>query len=100
MNLIRLIVTGQRIHDQVDPEPVGHLALALAARHHRKNWPLRIIHGPGRGPVVTAGDDRGYAIIEPLSGPFYPQRTAIPAAGKILDQIKKGTISVVSINVE
>ena len=89
MDLIGLVVAGQGVHHQVDAEPNGHLALALAAGHNRKHRPAELVVGPGGGPVVGADDERRDAVIDAAVGLLHPQIAAGPAAGEILQQIER-----------
>ena len=36
MNLVGLVVAGQRIHHQIDAEPEGDFPLQIGAGYHRK----------------------------------------------------------------
>ena len=88
MHLICLVIAGQRVHDQIDPEPVRHLPLTLAAWDHGKHRHGKLIDRPGRCPAMAADDHRGHAIIDAGFRPVDPNRPSSPSAGKILQQIE------------
>ncbi len=88
MNLVGLVVAGQRVHHQVDAEPEGHLALPLTAGNHREKWVLRLIHGPGSSPVVATNNDRRNAVVDPLADTLDPQRAAGPSTRELAHQVE------------
>ena len=45
MHLVGFVVAGQRVHDKVDAEAVGHLALPLAAGHRGEHRPADVVDG-------------------------------------------------------
>src|SRR5204863_9182590 len=64
VHLVRLVVAGQHVHDEIDPKAQRHLALGLAAWHDGIGRSTLAVDGPGAGPVITADKDAGIAIIE------------------------------------
>ena len=50
VHLVALVVAGQRVHHEVDAEPVGQRALARAAGDHRVGVAPAVIDRPGRRP--------------------------------------------------
>ena len=53
MHLVALVVAGQRIHHEVDPEPVGQRALPGAAGDDRVGLRPGVVDRPGRRPVMA-----------------------------------------------
>src|SRR5436853_7464618 len=62
VHLVGLVVAGQRVHDDVDAGAEGHLALALAAGHHRIERLVTIVARPGGGEIVGRDQDRAHAV--------------------------------------
>src|SRR5262245_51633164 len=87
--LVRLVVAGQRIHDDVDAEAIGHLALALAARRHWKHGLAQLVGRPGGGIIVAADQHTGNAVIDPAARHLDPHGSADPAAREIAQQIER-----------
>src|SRR5690625_1251853 len=88
MHLVRLIAASQRIHDEIDAEAIGGLALSLSARHHSGQRAAALIHRPGRGPIVSPQNYRGDAVVPTLVSLFDPEVSAGVAARKLLKQVK------------
>src|SRR2546421_12878467 len=86
VHLVRLVVAGQHVHDEIDPKAQRHLALWLAARHDGIAPPALAVDGPGAGPVITADNDAGNAIIDPVFDRLDPDLAGVPAAGKLVPQ--------------
>ena len=67
MYLVRLVVSGQRVHHNVDAASVGEFTLSLAAGHDRKHRLALQVHGP-RGRIVVGSimiDDTPSKLDEP-----------------------------------
>src|SRR6266403_4489599 len=88
VHLVRLVVAGQHVHDEIDPKAQRHLALRLAARHDGIARPALAVDGPGAGPVITADNDAGNAIIDPVFDRLDPDLAGVPAAGKLVQQVE------------
>ena len=86
--LIGLVVTGQRIHHQIDSETECHFALPLAAGDDRRKRAALVINRPGRRPVIAANDNRRNPIIDTAGVPLDPNPAAGPSAGKLTHQVE------------
>src|SRR2546423_4122150 len=86
VHLVRLVVAGQHVHDEIDPKAQRHLALRLAARHDGIARPALAVDGPGAGPVITTDNDAGNAIIDPVFDRLDPDLASASAAAKIVQQ--------------
>src|ERR1700738_5588477 len=80
VNLVVLVVAGQRMHYEIGADAERQLTLGLAARRHRVETASALVHGPGTGIVVGADDDRGDAVIHPSTARLDPELAALPAA--------------------
>src|SRR5437868_15014724 len=87
VHLVRLVVAGQHVHDEIDPKAQRHLALWLAARHDGIARPALAVDGPGAGPVITAGNDAGNAIIAPVLDWLDPDLPRPAAGGERLQHV-------------
>ena len=56
------------------------------------------VHCPGGGPIIAADDDAGNTVVQSFAGSFHPELTPRPAAGKILNKIKRLGQNVVGGN--
>ena len=97
MHLIGFIVPGQHMHDQIDPEAVGHFPLPFARLptpdpEHRA---ALIVQRPCRSPVIAADHNRRHPIVQITERHafglfrrgrrrFGPDRRTGKPAGKIL----------------
>src|SRR5687767_9755605 len=88
VHLIGFVVAGQRIHDDVDAEAKGHLALPLAAGRHREQGLAEFVGRPGSGIIVAADQDSGNAVIDAAARHFHPDRPPNPTTGEVAQQIK------------
>src|SRR5438045_8424911 len=88
VHLVRLVVAGQHVHDEIDPKAQRHLALWLAARHDGIARPALAVNGPGAGPDLTADNDAGNAIIDTVLDWLDPDLAAVPAAGDLVRQVE------------
>src|SRR5437763_17078732 len=86
VHLVRLVVAGQHVHDEIDPKAQRHLALWLAARHDGIARPALAVDGPGAGPVITADNDAGNAIIDPAFDRLDPEPAGVRAPGRLVQQ--------------
>ena len=57
MNLVGLVVAGQRVHHQINTEPEGDFTLPIGARDDREKGASALVDSPCRGIVVAADDD-------------------------------------------
>src|SRR6185437_1368612 len=64
MDRVVLVVAGQGMHHEVHADAERHLALRLAARHHRIDAAAALVDRPGAGIVVGTDDDGGDAVID------------------------------------
>src|SRR5947207_4703621 len=96
MDLVGLVVAGQRVHDDVNAGAESHLALALAAGHHRIERLVAIVARPGRGEIVGGDEDRAdpvdaarLAALIAVAGSLRldPELPAVPAAGEGAQQV-------------
>src|SRR6202030_3225701 len=58
MHLVGLVVSGQRVHHDVDASAEGEFALPRFARRKRQHWLAVGAYRPGAGKVVGSDDDR------------------------------------------
>src|SRR2546423_14780038 len=86
VHLIRLVVAGQHVHDEIDPKAQRHLALRLTARHDGVGRPALAIDGPGAGPVIAADNDAGNAIIDPVLDRLRPDLHGVSRARGAMPQ--------------
>lgn len=89
MHLISFVIAGQCVHHPVDPESVGHLALAFAAWHDGGQRSAELVDRPGARKIIGADDDRRDAVVMAAATSLDPQRAACPPAGKIIQQIER-----------
>src|SRR5690606_5923121 len=88
VDLVRLVVTGQGIHDQIDAEAVGDLSLPFAARHDSCKGTAHLIDRPGRGPVVTSKNHGRNPVVPSFIRLLDPKRAAAVAPRKFLQEIE------------
>src|SRR4051812_37802430 len=62
VDLVRLVVARQGVHDDVDSGPEGKLPLPVAAWDRRIKRPAVGIDGPGAGIIIRADDDGRHAV--------------------------------------
>ena len=99
VDLVGLVVAGERVHHDVDAGAEREFALARLARHHRQHRLAVRPQRPGAGEIVRRDDDRGDAVagarrallrfvVAFRRGGFDPELPAGKAAGKLLEQIE------------
>src|SRR5476651_2105943 len=89
MDLVVLVVAGQRMHHEIAAEAERHLALRLAARRHRHQAAAALVGRPGAGIVVGADHDGGDAVIDaPVAG-LDPDLAALPASRHVRQKIER-----------
>src|SRR5882724_1609365 len=100
MNLVGLVVAGQRVHHDVDAGTEGEFALPRLARRQRQHRLAVGTDRPGTGKVVRGDDDRRDAVaaarrarcrlvvILTRQG-FDPGLARVEAAGKVPKQIER-----------
>src|SRR5271166_5522177 len=80
VDLIRFVIAGQHVHDEVDAKAHRHLALLFAPRHDRVEWLSVAIDGPCAGPIISADDDARDPVIDVVVGRLDPHGANIPTA--------------------
>src|SRR5437667_11365357 len=62
VDLVGLVVAGERVHHDVDAGAECEFALARLGGDERQHGLAILTHGPGPGEIVGGDDDRGYAV--------------------------------------
>ena len=62
MNLIGLVIPGERIHHNVDAGAESHFALPVISRDHRIKWIAIVIQGPGCRIVIGTDNNGTYTV--------------------------------------
>src|SRR5204862_8179550 len=83
VHLVRLVVAGQHVHDEIDPKAQRNLALRLAAQHDGIAPPALAVDGPCAGAVLATDNDAGHAIIVPLFDRLDPRPPEVQADGEL-----------------
>src|SRR5579863_5317071 len=62
MNLVGLVVAGERVHDDIDAGAERELALARFTVHHRQHRLAVRLHCPGSGQIVRSDQNGGHPV--------------------------------------
>src|SRR5215475_13651405 len=62
VDLVGLVVAGERVHHDVDAGAEREFALARLGGDERQHSLAVLAHRPGAGEIVRGDDDRGYAV--------------------------------------
>src|ERR1700704_7007169 len=62
VDLVGLVVAGERVHHDVDAGAEGEFTLARLGGHERQHGLAILAHRPGAGEIVGGDDDRRYAV--------------------------------------
>src|SRR5262249_10731677 len=100
VDLIGLVVAGERVHHDVDAGAEREFALARLGGDEREHGLAVLAHRPGAGEIVRRDDDRRYAVagarrtacrLVLVDGRqrFHPQLAGGEAAGKVLQEIER-----------
>ena len=63
MNLVCLIISGERIHDDINAGAIGQFTLARTAGNDGEKVFIVAVSGPGGGIIVGADNNGGDTII-------------------------------------
>src|SRR5262249_12115352 len=99
VDLVGLVVAGERVHHDVDAGAEREFALARLGGDEREHGLAVLAHRPGAGEIVRRDDDRRYAVagarrtarrLVVVNGRqrFHPQLAGAEAAGKVLQEIE------------
>src|SRR5215472_5720052 len=100
VDLIGLVVAGERVHHDVDAGAERELALARLAGDERQHRLPVLAHRPGAGEIVRGDDDRGHAVagarrpacrlvVGRRRQRLDPELTGAEAAWKLLQQVER-----------
>src|SRR5262249_22158905 len=99
VDLVGLVVAGERVHHDVDAGAEREFALARLGGDERQHGLAVLAHRPGAGEIVRRDDDRRHAVagarrtarrLVLVDGRqrFHPQLAGGEAAGKVLQQVE------------
>ena len=89
MHLVRLVVAGQHIHDEVDAEPHRHLALRLATGNHSEDRSALSIDRPGAAQSLAPTMTLETPSLTRSSTGSTQSVPDVPATRKFVQQVKR-----------
>src|SRR5262245_25508328 len=99
VDLVGLVVAGERVHHDVDAGAEREFALARLGGDERQHGLAVLAHRPGAGEIVRRDDDRRHAVAGARRAArrlvfvdggqrLHPQLAGAEAAGKVLQQVE------------